>query len=348
VISKIRLTNIRCFEDASFEFSPSVNLIVGPNGSGKTTILEAISLFGFGRILSVERDSLVVSDKQEVGRIEVKAKQGESQKVLEAAISNQEKLIRANNKRLPISKVVGYLKVVFFNPETIDLVSGPPQLRRRELDVTIAQKHKRYVFELLEFRHVLRQRNRLLREILRSRAKKEEMNFWDEQFVDLSAKIYKRRGALVSEINKGISSIHNLLVGKERELNLRYKPAVPYERFDEVLEAVYDTDLRNGATTVGPQRDDFVFLDGRFVLKDGGSRGEQRIAAVAFKVETKRFLTEDGEPPILILDDVFSELDETRREAVAKIFDSGQVFISATDERVVPKEVTKKAKIIKL
>lgn len=347
MIKSVRLTNIRCFEDRTFEFSPGINLVVGPNGSGKTTILEALAMFSYGRFQSIAQDFFAVKKGEEVGRIEIEANIQERLKNLEAAILEHEKVIKINGKKVRRSKIIGFLKIIYFNPETIDLVAGRPETRRRELDLTIAQKRSRYVYELLDFRRILRQRNNLLKRIGLSLARREELGFWDGQLTTAAVEIYKKRVELLALINKGIKEVHNLLIEKERELNLRYEPSADYEKFADNLAATEDRDIVLGQTTVGPHRDDFVFLDRDFALKEGGSRGEQRMAAIAFKVETKKYLA-DGFEPILVLDDVFSELDKNRRESVSKIFGDGQVIISATDERVIPEKVLGCAKVIKL
>jgi DNA replication and repair protein RecF len=363
MIQKIRLTNIRCFQDAKFEFGPGVNLIVGPNGSGKTTILEAAAVFSFGRFQSVERDYFAVKGGESIGRIELEAKIAGKKKNFEVSILDGEKIFKASGKKKFTSEIIGSVKTVFFNPETIDLVSGPPQTRRRELDLTIAQKEARYVVSLLEYRKVLKQRNSLLKAINMRRSASGELDYWDKELSRLAVAIYRKRVDLVEVINREIAEVHSLLVEKEKELQLKFLPSVPYGKFRENLAAVLDRDLHLGLTTIGPHRDDFDFIEGGFALKTGGSRGEQRMAAVAFKVETKKFLTvstsskfgiptdsvgKDSIEPILILDDVFSELDENRRESVTKIFGLGQVIISATDKRVIPEEILGKANIIEL
>ena len=348
MIRRIRLTNIRCFADQIFEFGPGVNLIVGPNGSGKTTILEAASIFSFGRFQSVERDFFAVKSGEEIGRLELDAVITGKKRNFEAAILDGEKIFKANGKKKFTSEIIGSIKTVFFNPETIDLVSGPPQTRRRELDFTIAQKDARFVRMLLEYRRVLRQRNSLLKAIRKSKSARRELGYWDGELCLLAKSICKRRLMLIKIINCEIAEVHSLLVEKEKELALKFLPSADYEKFEENLVAVRERDLYLGLTTIGPHRDDFDFVEGNFALKQGGSRGEQRMAAVAFKVETKKFLTEDGVEPILILDDVFSELDQKRRESVAGILGNAQVFLSATDERVIPKIILANARIIKL
>lgn len=347
MISSLKLENIRCFEKASFNFEEGVNLIIGSNGSGKTTILEAIGFFAFGRFQSLAQDSLTIKSGEDVGRIEVGLSVSNKPANASVAILAGAKIVNINGKKVPNSRIVGLQKAVFFNPETIDLVSGSPAVRRRELDQIIAQKKKSYVLDLLNYRRILHQRNELLRRIAASRASRGELDFWDNQICEVGARIYEQRLKLISKINKSIQVVHTYLIGNESALCLKYVASVDYSRFGEALVGALDADLRYGATSIGPHRDDFVFAENEFNLKDGASRGEQRVAAAAFKALSKDYLAAD-DPPILIIDDIFSELDAKRREAVMHILEGGQIFISATDENVVPDDLIKKAKIIKL
>jgi len=184
------------------------------------------------------------------------------------------------------------------------------------------------------------------------RAAQGELDFWDAELTKYAPAIYRERQELIEAINQGISEVHSSLVEKERKLHLTYLSSVDYARFAENLAGVRESDVRLGLSSIGPHRDDFAFADGDFILKEGGSRGEQRMAAIAFKLEAKKYLTDSSDrgvgEPTLILDDVFSELDADRREAAAKILGPGQVIISATDERVVPKALFEGARVIKL
>ncbi len=347
MIERLKLENIRCFEEKELEFSPDVNLIIGSNGSGKTTVLEAIGFFAFGRFQSANQDSLAVKLGEEVGRIETHLLLEGKQVKASAAILKGSKVTAVNEKKVPNSKIVGLQKAVYFNPETIDLVSGSPAVRRRELDVTVAQKKRTYLHELLNFRRILKQRNELLRLITLGRGKADELDFWDNELVLSGTNIYREREKLIKKINQRLAEVHTYLIGNESALLLKYVPTVDYSRFNEALVACRDGDLRLGATTLGPHRDDFTFVENGFELQNGASRGEQRVAAAAFKALSKDYLT-DGEKPILIIDDIFSELDDKRRESVLHILKGGQTFISATDEGVVPGSLLRKAKVIRL
>lgn len=357
MIQKLKLENIRCFEKNSFNFEPGVNLIIGANGSGKTTILEAIGFFAFGRFQSVAQDSMTIKSGGDVGRVEVKLVSDGKEIIASAAILSGAKIIHISGKKVPNSRIIGLHKAVFFNPETIDLVSGAPSVRRRELDLIIAQKKKSFVLELLSYRRILHQRNELLRLISIKRAKTPELDFWDKQLVASGLKIYEMRRRLIEKINQSLSDVHTYLIGNESALRLKYAPSVDYTRYDEALIGAQDADIRYGVTSFGPHRDDFVFVENGFNLKDGASRGEQRVAAAAFKALSKDYLADGEAPPrgalpggtpVLIIDDIFSELDSKRREAVMHILEGGQIFISATDERVVPQGLIEKANIIRL
>lgn len=347
MLESIKLSNVRCFKDVSFEFSDSVNLIIGKNGTGKTTLIESIGLFAFGKYQSVSRDTQAIGPGGDVARVEVRT---DSSRVAGkiSLLQNGEKIIKIADKKVPKSEVVGFVRAILFNPQTIEIVFGSPQTRRRELDIALAQKEGGYLRLLLEYRQIIKQRNNLLKQIARRSSRRSELEFWDSRLIRSAVEIYKKRLKLVSILNSQLGAFHQHLVGRESELMLLYRPSCQYDKFEQEIVARLDEDIRFGQTTIGPHRDDFDFVEKEFLLKNGASRGEQRMASIAFKVAMKEAFTKDASTPILLLDDVFSELDEKRRESVAGFLGDLQTFISATDDKVVPESLKKKAKVFEI
>ena len=346
MFKRITLQNIRVFEKKTFSFDEGVNLIVGRNGSGKTTILESLALFSFGRFQSVEKDQMAIRYGEDVGRIEAQIAQKESIHKVELAMTPTSKTMKVDDKKLSASQMVGMQRSVLFNPETIDLVSGTPQLRRRELDLTVAQKHTAHIKTLLEYRQVLRQRNELLKRISLDFASVGELDFWDRQLGDRAVKIVKRRQDFIQKANKQVGKVYEKILGQNMSLSLRYLKSANYDNFLEALKHKRGYDIKSGLTSIGPHRDDFCFETDRFRLEEGASRGEQRLAAFAFKLVERDYLTDGGRLPVLLMDDVFSELDSGRRDMVVSVLDGGQIIMTATDEKVIPSII--KEKVIKI
>ena len=348
MILSLKLTNVRSFPNIKFDFDRSVNLLVGPNGAGKTTVLESVALFGFGRLLSVPTDSLAIREGEEVGRLEAVFNRDERKEKIAVAITKKEKIVKIENQKISNSALIGHERAVLFNPETVGLVGGSPDVRRREIDMTVAQTDRKYVETLLTLKSVLRQRNGLLKLIALGRADLAALDFWDEKLIEQTAEVVAKRQGFLSSIAQGLGETHAALGADKDGLKIVYKPSTDYDRFAEALVACRESDLKSGTTTLGPHRDDFAFVRDSFVLKDHASRGEERLAALALKIEEAKFLTVDNEPPILILDDVFSELDLARRGRLAKNLPDGQIIISATDNEVVPEILRQKEKLILL
>ncbi|OQA53146.1 MAG: DNA replication and repair protein RecF [candidate division WS2 bacterium ADurb.Bin280] len=346
MLKSITLKNVRCFDNRLFEFEDGVNLIVGQNGSGKTTLIESVALFSLGKFLSASRDAFVVSSNAQGATVEIDVEGATDVRV--SILPSGEKAVLAGANRLSLSRLVGFIRLILFNPQTIDLVFGPPQIRRRELDLVLCQKDPQFLKLLLEYRHVVRQRNNLLKRLSKSLSKRDELGFWDDLVVEKGLEIYLKRNELVKFLNAQLSEFHRHLVGRESELMIAYRESCDYDRFAQELAARCDEDIRLGQTSVGVHRDDFDFVEKQFLLKNGASRGEQRMAAIAFKIATKEFFNDSNSAPILLLDDVFSELDDQRRESVASFLGHLQTLISATDEKVVPESLKKKAKLIKI
>lgn len=352
MIKRLKITNIRSIKNATFEFSEGVNLLIGPNGSGKTSILESIGLFGIGKLHSQTKDFRSVSFGNGVGRVEIEIQEDEREVVSTAAILEKTKVFKVNSNQIRSSKIIGFIKIVYFNPETIDLVSGSPKTRRGELDQIISQVEPMFVSSLLKFRKVLKERNSLLKRISTGLARREELDFWDGNICQLALEIYSKRRKFLDETRGALERCHKRLVGNDGLLGTRYLPSCDYDRFSEVIAANRDSDIRVNQTAAGPHRDDFEFFRTDMphaLYRDQASRGEQRLAAAAFKMAAADFLQRrSGTLPIIILDDIFSELDAQHRSLVADMVDGGQVFISATDEAVVPDKLLSSAHVIKV
>ncbi len=345
MIQKIRLQNIRCFGDDVFEFGPGTNLVIGQNGSGKTTILEAIGFFAFGGFISVKSDFLAVSHAQEVGRIEVFT----DSKNASVAISGLQRISKIAQNKVKNSQLIGFKKAVLFNPQTVEIVSASPAARRKEMDIVIAQKDSAFVTTLLEYRKVLKNRNSLLKMVAHAQTSSDALDFWDEKLDELSRRIYEARTIFIDYQNERIGDVYAKLSLRKGKSKIVYKPSCDYDRYAEALVSSRDYDIVSGSTSVGPHRDDFGVLFDGYDIRNHASRGEQRLAALAIKNIQIDYLSENSHKPALLLDDVFSELDHKRRESLIENIDPDcQIFISATDKAIIPAELFSGANLIDL
>lgn len=322
VLNSLSLTNFRNYSQASFDFSPATTLILGPNAVGKTNLLEAIYYLASGRSFRAGYDREAVRSGETIAHIDGGG--------LELAIVVNENGENTSSKRFKVNGVkkrradfVGNLRAVYFGPEQIQLVTGSPSKRRKYLDSVLVQVDREYARALSEYEKVVRQRNRLLLLIREGEGELRQLEFWDERLMTLGAVLTVGRGELFAYFNSSAT----LRAGN---LFLEYQPKVVNEK---VLEEGREREIAAGMTLWGPHREDFVFRtkSGRD-LSSFGSRGEQRLAVLHLKLAELEFISErTNDRPLLLLDDIFSELDADNRERVLKLLSQQQTIITATD-----------------
>jgi len=327
-------------------------LIVGPNAAGKTTLLEAIVLLAWGRSHRTSSDGELVRWGSELARVEGVAgsetievalvRPSASSAAGQVAGSGARKRVRVNGVGRRAAGLVGLLRTVVFAPEEMLLVAGSPGLRRAALDQLAIQRSAAYARDLAAYTRTLQQRNSLLRAIREEQAGRDELRFWDASFLDAGGAIVAARLRLLDELADPLARAHAEIAPEEAgaaRLMISYAtnaPALPGESpRDALARRLVETaekEVWNGSTLVGPHRDDAVFgLDGRD-MSGFASRGQQRTAILALKLAELDLLTaQDGRPPLLLLDDVFSELDPDRRaHLVRRIADLPQAFVTTT------------------
>ena len=319
-------------------------MIVGPNAAGKTTLLEAIVLLAWGRSHRTSTDAELVRWGRELARIEglAGAETVEVALVRPSAGSGARKRIRVNGVARRATGLSGLLRTVVFAPEEMLLVSGSPGLRRAALDQLATQRSAAYGRDLGAYARTLQHRNSLLRAIREEQAGRDELRFWDASFLDAGGANVAERLRLLDDLAGPLARAHAEIAPDEAgaaPLEISYAtnaPALPGESPRDALARrlaeTADKEVWNGSTLVGPHRDDLVFsLAGRD-MSGFASRGQQRTAILAFKLAELDLLTEqDGRPPLLLLDDVFSELDPDRRShLVRRIAELPQAFVTTT------------------
>ncbi|HET9084394.1 MAG TPA: DNA replication/repair protein RecF [Candidatus Limnocylindrales bacterium] len=344
-LGSLSVLDLRGYASLDASFDAGAHLIWGPNAAGKTSLLEAIALLGWGRSHRTSSDGELIRWGHDLARIEGKV----GNDVLEVAIqrsgadgSGGRKRIRVNGVGRRASALGRHLRVVLFAPEEMLLVVGSPSLRRAALDALAAARFPAYADDLGTYGRTLQQRNSLLRAIREETASRDQLRFWDDTFLDTGGRVVAARHELLGQLAEPLADAHREIAPEEVAgggLTLRYvtnAPTLPGETpRDALARRLVDTaekEIWNGSTVIGPHRDDLAFdLAGRD-LAGFASRGQQRTAILAFKLAELDLLTAlDGHPPLLLLDDVFSELDPERRaHLVRRIAALPQAFVTTT------------------
>jgi DNA replication and repair protein RecF len=332
MVNKIRLFNFRNLIDKTFEFSEKVTVIVGPNATGKTNLLESIYLLGTGKSFRADESSEMINYNENLARVKGKI----NKEVLEVILTRgtvkvgEEKIERTPKKKFLVNgvskRVIDFksvLKVVLFAPHDLELVTESPSVRRKFLDAVLSQTDREYYRALLSYEKGLRQRNRLLYSIREEGGSRTQLHFWDQLLIKNGDYINNKRREFIDFANRYESKI------PDSKLALYYDASV----ISEARLKEYEHEEVAAATTlVGPHRDDFLFeMNGRDLSKFG-SRGEERMGVLWLKLAELAFIFEKTEEkPTLLLDDIFSELDESHREIVFEVAADQQTIITTSD-----------------
>ncbi len=338
-VKSLDLLNFRNYETLSIEFDPGTNILCGSNAQGKTNILEAIYLAGTTKSHrgSKDRDMIRIgadeshirmdTDRRGVGyRIDVHLKKGKGKGYAVGGV--------------PLRKAAdlyGFASIVFFSPEDLNIIKNGPSGRRRFLDLTLCGIDRVYMSDLSSYMRCLGQRNALLKEISFRSERISELDVWDVQLALYGKKITERRGRFIRDFSVTAAEKHLVLSGGKEKLELLYEPNAPEGDFEDLLLAGRDNDIRMRSTGTGPHRDDMAILANGMDLRPYGSQGQQRTAALSMKLaEIETILSEKNEMPVLLLDDVLSELDRDRQDALLAAIDRTQTIITCTgmDESV--------------
>ena len=378
-LSHLSLTNFRNFVQLNLDLPEGVVFLVGGNAQGKTSLMEAIYLLAIARSFRADNEHEVVNwhASGEGGFALVTGTVQKQDERLDVYIGYQRvspsdappggssqdsrqtpgrrsvgvrKQIRVSRVRRTAADLVGMVNAVLFSADDIELVHGPPSLRRRYLDILMSQLDRSYLKALQRYQRIVHQRNRLLRMLQERRAKEDELAFWDQELIKEGSWIVQRRDGAMSTLGGLCRELQLELTGGAEELTVEYRPSVPLhsqagtgedtaQNFAKALEASRKREFQLGSTVVGPHRDDFSLLVDGSDMGTYASRGQARTIALTLKLAEAAYLgSARADGPIVLLDDVLSELDSFRRDRVLdKSLQYQQVIISATDLEPIQK-----------
>ncbi len=356
-LTELSLTNYRNYKKTGLSFENKVNVILGENAQGKTNLMESIYVLAIAKSHRTSRDKELIKWDEEYAKIEGRVQKRMSALSLELVISNKGKKAKVNSlEQKKLSSYIGSLNVVMFAPEDLNLVKGSPQVRRRFIDIEIGQVMPVYMHDLNQYHHILQQRNHLLKQYNRDPGKNKVMlEILTTQLVEIAVKITNRRIHFLHLLQNWAEPIHKGISRGLETLKIQYNPSVDvsegmdlskmvevyYEKFSKIKEKEID----RGITLAGPHRDDMQFFVNDKDVQVYGSQGQQRTTALSIKLaEIELIKSEVGEYPILLLDDVLSELDDYRQSHLLNtIQDKVQTFVTTTSVEGIDHETLKKA-----
>lgn len=335
IIESVDLKNYRNYEILNMNFNPQINIIYGDNAQGKTNILEALYVCATSRSHKGSKDREMIQLGSEEAHIKLCVRKNELPYRIDMHLKkNKTKGIAVNG--IPIKRAVelfGILNIVCFSPEDLSIIKNGPAERRRFMDMELSQLDKIYLSNLVNYNKVVNQRNKLLKELSfqPSEEKIATLDIWDLQLVKYGSEIIHGRISFVKELNEIIGSLHEKLSGGKERLEVAYQPCVEEEQFYETVTKARERDIRMKATCFGPHKDDIIFYINGNDVKKYGSQGQQRTAALSLKlaeIELVKKVVKDT--PVLLLDDVLSELDSSRQQFLLNSIGQIQTVITCT------------------
>lgn len=376
-LQRLRLTNFRNYEALDLTPGPGLSIFQGRNAQGKSNLLESIALLATSRSFRAggERETVRWGAPGHFARVDAQLARRAGPLSVEIVIADPQpptpgatrrseevgtfqappalrKRIKINGAPRRAMDLLGQVNVVLFAPPDLDLVIGTPQYRRHYLDVTLCQVSSRYCHALSQFQKVQAQRAALLRRIRENEEDPRSLSFWDEQFVTLGSTLMLERARLIERVDTTARRFYEQLSGGAEDVQVIYRPSFVgalaartieslTAAFRAELTALRRREIHAGVNLLGPHRDDVAFLSQQMDLAVYGSRGQQRSAALATKLAELHFLQEEtSEQPILLLDDVLSELDKERRAyLLAIVRDMEQVLLTTTDHASLPADL---------
>ena len=340
IIESLELKNFRNYRELSLQLSPGTNLLYGPNAQGKTNVLEALFYCASARSHRGSKDREMIRFEESEAHIRLQLLKREVPYRVDIHLKkDRTKGIAING--VPIrraSELFGTVNAVLFSPEDLNLIKNGPSDRRRFMDLELCQMNRTYVQVLVQYNQALQQRNRLLKDLYFRPELLDTLDLWDDQLVRFGRELIRFRRRFVEELNPVISEFQGKIAGGTEPLQVFYDASTDEDQFPEMLARSRETDEKLKLTSVGPHRDDLGFLIDRpeagrrgMDLRKYGSQGQQRTAALALKLSEialmKRHL---GESPVLLLDDVLSELDENRQKQLLSAIEGVQTVITST------------------
>ena len=332
-IESVQLKNFRNYDSLELDLAQGTNIFYGNNAQGKTNSLEALYLCGTTKSHKGSRDKDMIQFGKDESHIRMMVKRDELSYRIDMHLKkNKAKGVAING--LPIrkaSELFGVVNLVFFSPEDLNIIKNGPGERRRFLDLELCQLDKIYLTNLASYNHIVNQRNKLLKDICVQPSLKETLDIWDMQMAEYGQKIIDKRSEFIQELNETVRKIHANLTGGLEELEIVYEPDCTAGKLESVIHANREKDMRMRLTSEGPHRDDMCVMANGVDIRKYGSQGQQRTAALSLKLSeiyiVKRKIKDT---PILLLDDVLSELDSSRQNYLLDSIRDIQTLITCT------------------
>lgn len=356
-IEHLKLTNFRNYFSQELDFNERVNIIIGDNGKGKTNILEGIYILSLTKSNRYGVEDNLIKFDEEIAKIEGLIRVGDLLNKQEIVITKRKKQIYINNKEMrKIRDYISNFCVISFTPDDLEIVKGSPNTRRNMINIDISQLHNKYISYLNEFNQIIKIRNEYLKKMnLDGNSDIRFLDVVNQKMIDNGVKIYQYRYDFFKKINNLLPKIFKRLSGLDN-LQIKYETNVELEDFNEEnlrknyeakLKKNFKVELMQGVTLIGPHRDDFSFDLSGLDMKNFASQGQQRLAVIALKIaEIYLFKEEKGEYPVLLLDDIFSEIDIKKRNKIINfLLNDIQSIITTTDINDIDEKLLENATI---